>query len=96
MVICFLLSVEAATLYIYPDPKPRWNTDDYKIIHKSVCDDYTEGSLQNRECRKKAKLVFKDQCQAYKMKYDRSTASKREEIKPVKGMFCYSDRNFRI
>jgi hypothetical protein len=94
--LVFVLPVEAATLHTYPDPKPRWDTDDHKIMHRSVCDDYTKGSLQYRECRKKAKLFFKDQCQAYKMKYDRSSVSKREEIKPVKDMFCYSARNFRI
>jgi hypothetical protein len=92
----FVLPVEAAKLHSYPDPIINWDTNKNKIIHKTVCDDYTKGSLEYRACRRKAQLVFKDQCQTYKMKYDRSTASKREEIKPVRDMFCYSARNFRI
>ncbi len=87
---------EAAKLHTYPEPGVRWDEDSNKIIHNSVCDGYIKGSLPYRACRRKAKLIFKERCQTYKMKYDRSTAQNRKLLKPKENMYCYSARNFRV
>jgi hypothetical protein len=55
-----------------------------KIIHKSVCNDYIKVSLQYRACRRKAKMVFKDRCQAYEMKFDCFQKEKRKTLRPEK------------
>ena len=96
--LMFLVSTaEAAQLLTYPEPTVNWDkNNNNKIIHDSVCDNYLKGSLPYRACRRKAKLVFKERCQTYKMKYDRSTALKRKTLETNKDMYCYSARNFRI
>jgi hypothetical protein len=96
LLFVFVLPAEAAKLYTYPEPRVTWDTSSGKIIHRSVCDNYTKGSLQYRACRKRAKLVFKGKCKKYKMKYDTSNSRNRKKTKPLKEMYCYSARNFRI
>ena len=41
-------------------------------------------SLQYRACRRKAKMVFKDRCQKYEMKFDRFQKEKRKTLRPEK------------
>lgn len=96
LLFVFVLPVEAAKLHTYPEPRVTWDTNKNKIIHKSVCDDYTKGSLQYRACRRQAASVFKEKCQTYKMQYDRNKDSKRKKLKSLKDKFCYAARNFRI
>lgn len=90
------LPIEAAELHTYPEPIVRYQTFDGKIVHKSVCDDYSQGSLQYRACRRKAKLSFKEDCQKHKNQYDRSRGDLRKELKLLKDRYCFSARNFRI
>ena len=82
MLFVFVLPAEAAKLHTYPEQRVTWDTNSGKIIHRSVCDNYTKGSLQYRACRRKAKMVFKDRCQTYEMKFDRFQKEKRKTLRP--------------
>jgi hypothetical protein len=90
------LPLEAAELHTYPEPIVRYQIFDGKIVHKSVCNGYSQGSLQYRACRRKAKLSFKEDCQKHKNKYDRSRGERRKDLKLLKDRYCFAARNFRI
>lgn len=58
-----------------------WQVLDNRIDYTSVCSNHRRGSIDYRECRKGAKQFFKDQCRAWRARWeaDRGAGNRRME-----------------
>ncbi|WP_137886386.1 hypothetical protein [Pseudomonas sp. 2FE] len=59
----------------------EWHSLDNRIDSTSVCSNHRRGSIDYRECRKAAKVHFKNECRRWKQRWDsdRKNVSKRME-----------------
>lgn len=59
----YYTSEERKGLKTYKSQKRfNWMTENNRIIYSTVCMNERTGSIQYRECRKRAKEYFKDKC----------------------------------
>ncbi|MCS3469293.1 hypothetical protein M2401_003031 [Pseudomonas sp. JUb42] len=89
-----LASVEQATIWQWDGKRTyfaQWLVEANRIDDSSVCGNYRRGSVEYRECRKGAKVYFRDQCQSWGKRWDQSGGV---GSKVAQERFCSAASNF--
>ncbi len=68
-----------------------WSITDNRIDGSSVCTNWPKGSIEYRECRKGAKVYFREQCKSWSRQWDRSRAS---SSKAAQQRYCSAGEGF--
>lgn len=70
--------IEQATIWQWDGKRTyfaQWLVEANRIDDGSVCGNYRRGSIEYRECRKGAKVYFRDQCKEWGKRWDQSGAA---------------------
>ncbi|MFS2158256.1 hypothetical protein ACCD10_12955 [Pseudomonas sp. Pseusp122] len=89
-----LASVEQATIWQWDGKRTyfaQWLVEANRIDDSSVCGNYRRGSVEFRECRKGAKVYFRDQCQSWGKRWDQSGGA---GSKAAQERFCSAASSF--
>ncbi|MGB0468832.1 MAG: hypothetical protein ACPGF7_15065 [Pontibacterium sp.] len=68
----------------------KWKEKNQRIVHRSVCYTYAEGSIPYRGCRVQAKRHFTERCRFFRAKYDKIKAPYNRPYRKKRDKFCYS------
>ncbi|GFM66472.1 hypothetical protein Q1J52_14590 [Pseudomonas lijiangensis] len=68
-----------------------WSITDNRIEGSSVCTNWPRGSIEYRECRKGAKVYFREQCKSWSRQWDRSHAG---SSKAAQQRYCSAGEGF--
>ncbi|MFJ4141977.1 hypothetical protein [Pseudomonas sp. NPDC089734] len=68
-----------------------WNITDNRIEGSSVCTNWNKGSFEYRECRKGAKVYFRDQCKSWRKKWEKTQT---DSSKAALQRYCSADNGF--
>ena len=89
-----LASVEQATIWQWDGKRTyfaQWLVEANRIDDSSGCGNYRRGSVEFRECRKGAKVYFRDQCQSWGKRWDQSGGA---GSKAAQERFCSAASSF--
>lgn len=89
-----LASVEQATIWQWDGKRTyfaQWLVEANRIDDSSVCGNYRRGSVEFRECRKGAKVYFRDQCHSWGKRWDQSGGA---GSKAAQERFCSAASSF--
>lgn len=70
--------IEQATLWQWDGKRTyfaQWLVEANRIDDTSVCSNYRRGSIEYRECRKGAKVYFRDQCREWGKRWEQNAAA---------------------
>lgn len=70
--------IEQATIWQWDGKRTyfaQWLVEANRIDDGSVCSNYRRGSIEYRECRKGAKVYFRDQCKEWGKRWDQNGAA---------------------
>jgi len=87
-------NVETATVWQWDGKRTyaaEWAITDNRIEGSSVCTNYRRGSIEYRECRKGAKVYFREKCREWGKRWsnDRNASSK-----AIEQRFCSAGEGF--
>lgn len=68
-----------------------WSITDNRIEGSSVCTNWSKGSIEYRECRKGAKVYFREQCKSWGRQWDRTQA---DSSKAAQQRYCSAGEGF--
>lgn len=69
----------------------EWHAPDNRIDSSSVCVNHRRGSIDYRECRKAAKVHFREQCRAWEKRWERD---RQEWSKRMEQRYCSAANGF--
>lgn len=69
----------------------QWLYRSNRIDSGSVCANYRQGSIERRECRKGAKVYFKEQCTAWTQRWNHQRS---EPVQAMRERFCSAAESF--
>ena len=70
--------------------KISWKERNNQILHDSVCFNYPEGDIVYRDCRQKAREVFRERCDKYEDLYKKTRYPYNKDHKRNMDMYCRS------
>ncbi|RMQ42251.1 hypothetical protein ALQ04_01092 [Pseudomonas cichorii] len=68
-----------------------WSITDNRIDGSSVCSNWRKGSIEYRECRKGAKVYFREQCKSWGKQWDRAHA---DSSRAAQQRYCSAGEGF--
>lgn len=87
-------NVETATVWQWDGKRTyaaEWAINDNRIEGSSVCTNYRRGSIEYRECRKGAKVYFREKCREWGK---RSGTDRSDSSKAIEQRFCSAGEGF--
>lgn len=69
----------------------EWVVSSNRITSGSVCANYRQGSIDFRECRKGAKVYFKQKCRDWKQRWE---IQREDSAKALQERYCSAGENF--
>lgn len=69
----------------------EWKVASNRVISASVCANYRQGSIEFRECRKGAKVHFKQQCRDWKQRWE---VQREDSAKAMQERYCSAGESF--
>jgi len=87
-------NIETATIWQWDGKRTyaaEWAINDNRIDGSSVCSNYRRGSIEYRECRKGAKVYFREKCREWGKRW---SADHREASKAMEQRFCSAGDGF--
>lgn len=87
-------NVETATVWQWDGKRTyaaEWAINDNRIEGSSVCANYRRGSIEYRECRKGAKVYFREKCREWGKRWN---ADHRDSSKAIEQRFCSAGDGF--
>ncbi|KFE57474.1 hypothetical protein IV01_03910 [Pseudomonas syringae] len=87
-------NIETATIWQWDGKRTyaaEWAINDNRIDGSSVCGNYRRGSIEYRECRKGAKVYFREKCREWGKRW---SADHQDASKAMEQRFCSAGDGF--